>query len=95
MIINGKKYIVDGFSFNDICNLEGMGINLENMDEKMFSTIRGVLAIIMKTDLETAGSELEEHVIAGGNLEELSKDIAKVMENSGFFQAMNNPPKEE
>ena len=55
MIINGKKYIVDGFSFNDICRLEDMGINLENMDEKMFSTIRGVLAIIMKTDLETAG----------------------------------------
>lgn len=89
MIINGKEYKVKEISFNTMCELEDNGVSITDMDKKPFSVIRGFLAVIMGVDNNTAGKELNEHIKNGGSIEELATEISKLVENSGFFQAMN------
>lgn len=89
MIINGKEYKVKEISFNTMCELEDNGVSITEMDKKPFNVIRGFLAVIMGVDKNTAGEELTKHIKNGGNIEELVTQISKLMENSGFFQAMN------
>ena len=89
MIINGKEYKVKEIDFNIMCELEDNGVSITDMDKKPFSVIRGFLAVIMGVDNITAGKELSEHLKKGGSIEELASEISELVENSGFFQAMN------
>jgi len=88
MIINGKEYKVKEITFNTMCELEDNGVSITEMDKKPFNVIRGFLAVIMGVDKNTAGEELTKHIKNGGSIEELVTQISKLMENSGFFQAM-------
>ena len=97
--INGKKYEAVPFTFNAVCDLEDMGFSIEDMDRKAVSMIRAYFALCVG-DVETAGNELEAHIVNGGDLSELSEAIGKEINNSGFFKAMvaqnqEETPKEE
>lgn len=89
MIINGKTYTVPELDFNAMCELEDMGVALNEMDKKVLTTVRGFLALAMKTDMETAGKELEEHLASGGNINEMVEEVNKAVNESGFFQSLS------
>lgn len=89
MKINGKEYNVKEIDFNTMCELEDNGVSISDMEKKPFSVIRGFLAVIMNVDHTTAGKELSEHIEKGGSIEKLANEISNLVENSGFFQAMN------
>lgn len=88
MTINGKTYKMPELNFNAICQLEDMGISLTDFDKKPMAAIRGFLALAIG-DAETAGKELEAHIINGGDLSEIADEITKAVQNSGFFQALS------
>lgn len=88
MKINGKTYKMPELSFNAMCQLEDMGISLEDLDKKPMAAIRGFLALAIG-DTETAGKELEAHIVNGGDFSEIADEIAKAVQNSGFFQALS------
>ena len=88
MKINNKEYKIPELSFNAMCQLEEMGVNFADMEKKTLSTVRGFLALAMDGDLEKAGAELEAHLVAGGNVEDVVVEIGKAVEESGFFQAL-------
>ncbi len=88
MKINGNEYKIPELNFNTMCMLEDMGLNFMNMDNRMLLMVRGLLALAMKTDIETAGKEFEAHIINGGTLDEITQEINEAVQTSGFFQAL-------
>ncbi len=88
MKINGKIYKMPELSFNAMCQLEDMGISLADFEKKPMAAIRGFLALAIG-DAETAGRELEEHIVGGGDFTEIVEEITKAVQDSGFFQALS------
>lgn len=86
--VNGIRYVAKAFDFNLLCDLEDLGINIENMGAKTMSTARTYFALCCDGDKEFAGNELQKHIINGGDFEELITAMAKEMDESDFFQAM-------
>lgn len=86
LTINGKSYKAAEFDVNFICEMEDNGIQLDEIDKKMFKTIRMYAALSMGVDVVTAGKELSEHMKNGGSLEEVSNAMSQMMEESDFFR---------
>lgn len=95
MIINGKTYTVPELDFNAMCELEEMGVVLNEMDKKVLTTVRGFLALAMNSDMENAGRELEEYIVSGGKIEAIVEEINRAVSESGFFQALSQKAKTE
>ena len=88
MIINGKTYKNKPITFNTVCKLEEMGVSITDMENHMMSAARGYAAICMHKPLTVAGSEIEEHVMNGGSLNDIIKAFGDEVEKSGFFQSL-------
>lgn len=93
--INGKKYNSKPFDFNLICDLEDMGVPMKEMGKKQFSVTRAYFALCAGISNAAAGKELEAHVIAGNNFEELNSALASEMESSDFFRSLTKTAEEE
>lgn len=91
--VNGVRYNAKEFTFNDVCKMEDMGINLMQLGDinnaKIFSLVRAYLAICMNVSPEKAGELME----GGLDLNEIMEAFNYSLENSGFFRALN--PNEE
>ena len=84
--INGKTYKAAEFDVNFMCEMEDNGIGLDEIDKKMFKTIRMYVALSMGVDPVTAGKEISEHMKNGGTLEEISETMSQMMQDSDFFR---------
>lgn len=93
--INGKRYTAKPFNFNTVCNLEENGVPLSEMSKKPMSMVRAYFALCAKDSIDNAGEEIEAHVIAGGDFEDIYKVMGDEMNESGFFQALNKKTTEE
>ena len=87
MILNGNHYEIPELTFNTVCRMEEMGISLTEIEKKPMAAIRGFLALAVG-DTEKAGNELEAHILNGGNLESITREINKAVSESGFFQKL-------
>ena len=87
MILNGKTYQIPELTFNAVCRLEELGVSLTEIDKKPMAAIRGFIALATGS-LESAGNELEAHILSGGKLEEITQEITKAVSGSGFFQKL-------
>ena len=88
-VINGILYKPAPFSFNTVCDLEERGIALQKMREKSTSTLRAYFAICSGLDDETAGIQIEQHIISGGDMSDLVQAMTDAMSESDFFQALS------
>lgn len=93
--LNGKEYNAKGFTFNTVCELEDCGFSMGDMQRKPMSMVRAYLSICLNTSLEVAGKEMEEHIVSGGNFEEIMKVITEEMNDSDFFRNLNKRAEEE
>ena len=87
-------YNVDDLDFiNIMCDLEAKDIDVMGMmssDErggKMFTFIRGIVAMLLKEDERTAGKKLSEHMKNGGTIDEIMEAFAGLMNDAGFGEA--------
>lgn len=87
MKINGKDISVMEVTFNHVCKMEDMGIDLGSTG-KTLSTLRAFVAIALNESAEEAGADIEKYVEDGNDLKELVEVMTKSMENSGFFRAL-------
>lgn len=87
--INNKKYNVLPFSFNTMCDLEDMGTPLQMAGKAPTSTLRAYFALCAGIDKDEAGYEIQQHILNGGTLEELSDVFGDELDKSDFFQALN------
>ena len=87
--INGKTYKAVEITFNTVCELEGMGITMDEMSTKAMSFVRAYLSLCMNRPAAFAGAEMNEHIINGGTLDDVVTVIAEMIEESGFFHALS------
>lgn len=85
--INEKEYEVPVADFNAICDLEALGVNILGGGNTPINDIRGIAAWLMGTSKDKAGSELQKHLLKGGNFEEIASVFEKEMTESPFVKA--------
>ena len=88
--INGKTYKAKEFDFNTVCDLEDMGISLETMQNKPLSMVRGYFALCTGRDKTYAGKEIEQHIINGGKMDEITEIMSQKMNDSDFFHSLKS-----
>ena len=88
--VNGVDYVAKDFNFNTVCDLEDMGVALADIGNKPMSMLRAYISICSGRDMEFAGEQIEQHIIKGGNFEDVMQIISEKMEESGFFRALQN-----
>lgn len=86
--INGKDYREIDINFNTICDLSNMGVDVYQYNSHPFPILRAYFALCSGLDENTAGDELEAHIMGGGDLTELSGAFVKSLTESGFFKMM-------
>lgn len=86
--VNGKEVKCAELTFNNICVMQEKGVDFDNLDKTSLNVARVYLAISMKTDLDTAGNLIEEHVLGGGDLSGIMGAFAEALDESGFFRTM-------
>lgn len=93
--VNGKRYNAKPFDFNTVCDLEDSGVPITEMAKKPMSMARAYFAICYGGDKEKAGQEIQAHVIGGGNLNEIYTVMGEEMNDSDFFQALNQKEEQD
>lgn len=93
--VNGKRYNAKPFDFNTVCDLEDSGVALTEMSKKPMSMARAYFAICLGGDTEKAGQEIQAHVVNGGNLNEIYTIMGEEMNESDFFQALNQKTEQD
>lgn len=93
--VNGKEYVAKEFSFNLVCDLEDMGISMADIAEKPMSTVRAYFALCTGKGKDYAGKEMEQHLISGGNFEEVVEAMNAEMEKSDFFRYLTKTEAKE
>lgn len=92
--INGKRYVARPLTFNAVCELEDLGVSLQEMPTKTMSTARAYLAICSNLNKIEAGDEIEAHVLAGGKIDEIFEIFTSEINESGFFQKLRTNQEE-
>ena len=93
--INGKRYNAKPFDFNTVCDLEDNGVSLQEMQKKPMSMVRAYFALCFNGSKDEAGAEIQAHVIAGGDFNDLYNVMGEEMNESDFFQALSKKTSEE
>lgn len=87
--VNGVTYTAKPFDFEMLCELEGVGVNIQNIDSMNMSLLRGYFAICAGIDKEEASRRIQTHIVNGGKLDDITDSMAKEMNNSDFFRALS------
>lgn len=93
--VNGKEYKAKPFDFNLVCDLEDMGISLEQATNKPMSMVRAYFGLCTGKGKEYAGKELEAHIIGGGKFDDIMAAMSDEMEKSDFFRNLNKTAEAE
>lgn len=89
IVINGKSYPAKEITFNSVCQFEGMGIPMSEIEEKSIMFIRAYAAMCMGKKVDQAGEEIEKHIMNGGSMDDIASVLRQAVEESGFFQALS------
>lgn len=86
--INEKEYVAKPFDFNLICDLEDMGVSLQDAGRKPMVMIRAYFSLCAGRGKDFAGKELELHMMNGGSFDEIANAMSDEMEKSDFFRSL-------
>lgn len=89
IFLNGKEYPAKPFDFNLVCDLEDMGVSIEEVEKKPLSVMRAYICVCMNTSKEKCGLEIQKHMQNGGDFDGIMKVIGAEMEESDFFRGQN------
>lgn len=95
IVINGREYTAKPFDFNMICDLEDLGVSIEDIERKPVSIVRAYAGICMGKSAKESGLEIQEHLLNGGSFDDIMKVISKEMEESDFFRNLGKNKKEK
>lgn len=90
--INNKNYEVPELNFHHSKIMEQMGLPMEGMISKqyLFTALSAFVCIVVKCDAETADHLIEQHIMGGGNVEEIYQSYVKAITESSFFKKLLN-----
>lgn len=87
--INKNTYTIPEVTFDAICQLEENGVYLLSMgsnERNLATMLRGLVAWIMDTDLQTASREIQAHIMSGGNIGDILEAATDSISDAGFFK---------
>lgn len=87
--INQKEYKAKPFDFNLICDLEDMGVSMQQADEKPMALVRAYFGLCANKGKKYAGEEMQKHIIGGGTFDDVMKAMSDEMDKSDFFHSLN------
>lgn len=93
--VNGTEYKAKPFDFNLVCDLEDMGISLEEAGRKPMSMVRAYFGMCMGKGKDVAGKELERHIVGGGKFDDIMTAMSDEMEKSDFFRNLSKTEETE
>ncbi len=93
--VNGKEYKAKPFDFNLVCDLEDMGISLEQAANRPMSMVRAYFGLCAGKDKEFSGKEIEAHIVGGGAFDEIMNAMSDEMEKSDFFRNLGKKTETE
>ncbi|MBU9745735.1 hypothetical protein KTH81_18075 [Lachnospiraceae bacterium ASD3451] len=90
LTINQKSYEVPQLGFKDMVHMESMGFSIIEMFQKQhfFSLAAAFVGVCTKCSREEAETLCEQHVLGGGNIEEIYTAFMDAVNSSGFFQKL-------
>lgn len=87
--LNGKTYHPSELEFKDIRRMEKeFDVSFANMENKTFSSITAFVAMSANVSEEVASQMIQEHVVSGGDFNDIVKAFGDAMKESRFFQAI-------
>lgn len=86
--INGRTYTARELDFNFLCELGENDIDITDMGKKVIPAVRVYVAYCMGVGTDVAGAEINQHVIKGGNLNDIIEVFTEKASESDFFQAL-------
>lgn len=93
--VNGKEYKAKAFDFNMVCDLEDMGISIDQMSNKPMSMVRAYFGLCAGKGKDFAGKEMENHIVSGGKFEEIVSAMSDEMKKSDFFRSLKKTAETE
>lgn len=96
--VNSKKYTAKEIDVTALCVFEECGLELKDIgkiNKKIFSFLRAYISFCGDIDADEAGVELNQHIVNGGNLEDVTKAFTEALKNSNFFRALNKGTEKE
>ena len=90
--VNGKDYKLKEIDFNDICDLEDLGLSLTDFKRSRMNSVRALLAYIGEMSPEEAGNEIMAHLRNGGTMDVINELFEML---ATFFQSIRQPDEEE
>lgn len=89
--LNNNVIVAKKFDFNTVCDLEDLGVSLQDAQKKPTAMVRAYVALCANTTITVAGQMLEAHIANGGNFDDIINVMTKEMETSDFFRNLNQP----
>ena len=88
--INQKSYEVPELTFRHSRLMEQMGLPVEGMMSRnyLFSAVSAFTAIVAKCEPGQADHLVEQHILGGGNLEDIYSAYATAIQESNFFKQL-------
>lgn len=93
--VNKVSYIAKPFDFDMVCELEDMGVTFERIDKMPMSLIRAYFAICAGVSKEQAALLIQNHMIQGGKIDDITEPMAKEMNDSDFFRALSEKQEQD
>lgn len=86
--INNKSYKVPELKFEHMEALESEGFNIIDMFRKkqLFAPVSAFIMVVVGCEKEEANYLAEQHVLGGGNLNELYEAFSEALYESAFFR---------
>lgn len=83
--INGKEYVIKKIDFKAFCELDDLGFDVKQAQEKTFKSIRALIAFIANCTLDEACEIAELHIKNGGKIDDFAPLFTMISE-SDFFR---------
>ena len=79
------------FNYGDIRRLERAGcpiMNLGKLKDNIFSALTGFVAVTANVDEDEADRLLDQHIMGGGEINDMLPDFINALQESAFFKQM-------
>lgn len=93
-VINNRRYVAKEFTFGTIRQFEKIGLPMSEIQKMPMTLVSAYISYCGDISMERADVEINEHIINGGNFEEVLSIIGEEMSESRFFQALNKKTEE-
>jgi len=90
IVINNKTYTVPELNFRHAKQLEQFGVPLIRMNDLnlMFTIVSAFVSIVVGCDSDYADYLIEQHILSGGNIEDIYKAYIDAIAESHFFKKL-------